>query len=218
MEHNLIIETWQHILPTAGSPSLLVTDKDFSNSWIMLGWQMCCTRPNMMAEAGLSSVDPMALHSLPTTYRPPWLPAMSNHSASDGRGNSWEAGLWEGGRRYSSPTLSWKALVSLSPPYPTFRSASLCNPLSLHHPISPHPKFLLSPTPTQSHQSQAFKEWSWHQGTNRHAPPWAKYECWRDAPSIFFRLSRVWQGVHKPFNTALNNFVSQHIQVHGSLN
>lgn len=44
----------------------------------------------------------------------------------------------------------------------------LCSPPRLH--TLPHPKFLLSPTPIQPHQSQIFKEWSGHQGANLGCP------------------------------------------------
>lgn len=60
MKHNLIIEIGPHFLPPARSPCLLVSDKDFSNFWIMASWQICCMRLNRMADARLPNINPLA--------------------------------------------------------------------------------------------------------------------------------------------------------------
>lgn len=120
MEHNLIIETG-HFLPPACSLYLLVSDKYFNNFWIMVSWQICCMRPNMRADARLCDVDPMGCRAFFITHCPLWLPAMSNHSASDGKGNSWRQDCVKttytiGSVLPNLPTLSWKALIPLLPP------------------------------------------------------------------------------------------------------
>lgn len=38
---------------------------------------------------------PWCCTAFPDTQYPPWLPAPSNHSASDSKADSWEAGFWE---------------------------------------------------------------------------------------------------------------------------
>lgn len=142
MEHNLIIETG-HFLPPACSLYLLVSDKYFNNFWIMVSWQICCMRPNMMADARLCDVDPMGCRAFFITHCPLWLPAMSNHSASDGKGNSWEAGLCEDYLDYwLSPPKSPHPLLKGTNPSFAPRFAPLCSPLSSM--IPPHPKFLQS--------------------------------------------------------------------------
>lgn len=70
MKHHLIIDTGKHFLPPASSLWLLVSDEDLNNLWIMIGWQICYTRPNMMAHAGLYEVgSPSAAPPSPTPPR-----------------------------------------------------------------------------------------------------------------------------------------------------
>lgn len=79
------------------------------------------------------------------THCPLWLPATSNHSASEGKGNSWEAGLCEDYLHYwLSPPKSPHPLLKGTNPSFAPRFAPLCSPLSSM--IPPHPKFLQSLT------------------------------------------------------------------------
>lgn len=212
MEHNLIIETGQHFLPPAGSLCLLVSDEDFNNFWIMVSWQICCMRPYMMADAALCDVEPVVLNGLPITHRPRSClqPQISEHliaTATAGRQDCVRTTYTIGSLLPNLPTLSWKALSPLLPPW----FAALHSPLSLHD-TTPLQTPSISPTPSQSHQSQVFKEWGWSREQTSTAPPWGKPNFWV-APSIFFHrgvrlLSRVRKGVYKPFNAIPNKLVS----------
>lgn len=114
-------------------------------------------------------------------HHPLWLPVMSNHSASDGKGT---AGRQECVRTTHAigpnlRTLSWKALILLLPP----RFAPLCSPLSSM--IWSHPKF---PQSLLLQVSPISHKYSWNGAGVREqtstAPPWVKRNFWM-APCIF---------------------------------
>lgn len=120
---------------------------------------------------GLPNVNPTVLCGLPHHPQcPPWSSVMSNHPASDGKGNSWEAGLCEDSTllTHSSQTSppSLERHSSLFCPMICFSVLSLKLPRYYRTPNSfsvSHPKVNLI-----SHK--VFKEWVWYQGTNLNCP------------------------------------------------
>lgn len=122
MEYNLIIET-EHFLPPAGRLCLLVSDKNFSNLWVMVSWQTCCMRPNMMAGTRQCDVDPMVLHSFPQPP-PPSSAACNVKSLS-----IWWWREQLGGRMCEDYLCYW--LTPAKSPHPVLKGTNPCLPHDL---------------------------------------------------------------------------------------
>lgn len=205
MKHNLIIETGQHFLPPARSPCLLVSDKDFSNFWIMASWQICRMRLNRMADARLPNVNPLAA-------QPPQPPItlcgclrcqITQHLLAQGTA----------GRQDCMCTTY---TVSSQFPHPLFKdthSLLPCDLLLYAHPLV----FRYHPTPNSfslSHSKSVISHKYLRNGAgNREkisaAPPWGKHSFWMLLVSFAVRVSGCCpdpkKGAYKPFSDVLNH-------------
>lgn len=144
----------------------------------MVGWQICCMRSNMIwwqTPDWLRGI-PWCCTAFPDTQYPPWPPAPSNHSASDSKADSWEAGFWEDHLHCGVPPpkaphpLCKGTNPSFAPQICSFM-LSLTSPW--HHPT---PNSFTLVLHVKSHQSQVFKEWGQPLGTNLNCASLAEAE------------------------------------------
>lgn len=180
----------------------------------MVGWQICCMRSNMIwwqTPDWLRGI-PWCCTAFPDTQYPPWLPAPSNHSASDSKADSWEAGFWEDHLHCGvpPPKAPHPLCKGTNPSFAPQICSFMLSPTSPWHHPTPNSFTLVLHVSLISHKYSRNGAGLWEQTST--APPWLKQKLWM-APSIF-----VWQGVYKPFDFIWNNLVSQPSHLDGIIN